>query len=362
MNENRFETIKGIPVVIPSYEPDEQLVELCEALVTSGITDICIVDDGSGEEYRSIFDRIETTYADENVRILRHSVNMGKGRALKTAFQDLLEHRQGLIGCVTADSDGQHTPKDIYRCMLELAGHPDSLIMGCRRFDGEDVPLKSRYGNELTRSVCQYLCGINVSDTQTGLRGIPAAFMKHLLNVPGDRFEFETRMLIECRDRVEILEIPIETVYDSKENHRTHFDPIKDSIRIYKIFGVMFLKYVFSSLSSCVIDLVLFAFFCRLLRGGGGSWYVMAATVAARVISAVYNYLINYRFVFRSNKSYSGSAMRYAMLAIIQMCASALLVTGGVMLFRGVSETLIKVVVDGCLFFISYYVQRKVVF
>ena len=133
MNENRSETIKGIPVVIPSYEPDEQLVELCEALVTSGITDICIVDDGSGEEYRSIFDRIETTYADENVRILRHSVNMGKGRALKTAFQDLLEHRQGLIGCVTADSDGQHTPKDIYRCMLELAGHPDSLIMGCRR-------------------------------------------------------------------------------------------------------------------------------------------------------------------------------------------------------------------------------------
>ena len=128
MNENRSETIKGIPVVIPSYEPDEQLVELCEALVTSGITDICIVDDGSGEEYRSIFDRIETTYANENVRILRHAVNMGKGRALKTAFQDLLERRQGLIGCVTADSDGQHTPKDIYRCMLELAGHPDRFV------------------------------------------------------------------------------------------------------------------------------------------------------------------------------------------------------------------------------------------
>ena len=159
MNENRSETIRGIPVVIPSYEPDEQLVELCEALVTAGITDICIVDDGSGEEYRSIFDRIETTYANENVRILRHTVNMGKGRALKTAFQDLLEHRPELIGCVTADSDGQHTPKDIYRCMLELAGHPDRLIMGCRRFDGEDVPLKSRYGNELTRRVCQYLCG-----------------------------------------------------------------------------------------------------------------------------------------------------------------------------------------------------------
>ena len=143
-------------------------------------------------------------------------------------------------------------------------------------------------------------------------------------------------------------------------NQNTH--SLVDSILIYKIFGVMFLKYVFSSLSSCVIDLILFAFFCKLLRGGGGSWYVMAATVAARVISAVYNYLINYRFVFRSNKSYSGSAMRYATLAIIQMCASALLVTGGVMLFRGVSETLIKVVVDGCLFFISYYVQRKVVF
>ena len=358
---NKAQT-NGIPVVIPSYEPDLHLLQLCEALTESGIRDICIVDDGSGDSYRHIFDQIETEFASRGVTILRHPANLGKGKALKTAFQALLDSRENLVGCVTADSDGQHTPQDILRCMEALQQNPGSLILGCRRFGGEKVPLKSRFGNELTRKVCQYVCGIDVSDTQTGLRGIPAPFMRDLLGVAGDRFEFETRMLVESRNKVPILEVPIETVYESKENHRTHFDPIMDSIRIYRIFGEMFIGYIFSALSSCVIDLLLFTLLCGALRGRGGTAYVIVATVIARIISAIYNYLINYRFVFKSQKSHSGSAARYATLAIMQMCASALLVTGGVTLLPGISETLIKLAADTCLFFVSYYIQRRHVF
>jgi glycosyltransferase involved in cell wall biosynthesis len=352
----------GIPVVIPSFEPDDQLVQLCESLIRIGICDICIVDDGSGDSFQPIFDTIKKKYSKNGIAVLHHDVNRGKGRALKTAFRELLDHRTGLIGCVTADSDGQHTPEDIFRCMRELAEHSDSLIMGCRRFDGKDVPAKSRFGNELTRKVCRYVCGVDVSDTQTGLRGIPSFFMQELLDVPGERFEFETRMLVACRDKIPIVEVPIETVYDSKEHHRTHFDPIMDSLRIYRIFGAMFLRYIFSAVSSCVLDLFLFALLCRALRGRGGTAYILAATVIARVVSATYNYLINYRFVFQSRKSRGGTAVRYASLALVQMSASALLVTGGVLLLPGFPETLIKVVVDTVLFFISYYLQRKLIF
>lgn len=362
MKSLHVEGTTGVPVVIPSYEPDEQLIQLCQALIDAGIYDICIVDDGSGGSFQPIFEQIENSYAESGVKVLHHDINRGKGRALKTAFSELLEHRTGLIGCVTADSDGQHTPEDISRCMRELVGHPDSLIMGCRQFDGDDVPFKSRFGNELTRKVCRYVCGVDVSDTQTGLRGIPTDFMRELLEVPGERFEFETRMLIACRDKYPIVEVPIETVYDSKENHRTHFDPIMDSIRIYRIFGAMFLRYIFSAVSSFVLDLLLFTLLCSALRGQGGTFYITAATVIARIVSAVYNYLVNYRFVFQSQKSRGQTAVRYASLACVQMFASALLVTGGVLILHGAPETLIKVVVDTFLFFISYYVQRTLVF
>lgn len=358
MNKNH------IPVVIPAYEPDEQLLDLCAALHEAGIEDVLLVDDGSGPEYRKVFDEAQQQY---HCTVLRHAVNQGKGRALKTAFNELLNREEPVLGCVTADSDGQHTPVDIRRCMEELQQHPQALVMGCREFTGDQVPFKSRFGNELTRKICSFLCGIRVSDTQTGLRGISHEFMKELLCVPGERFEFETNMLVACKNRIEIREVAIQTVYDSKEDHKTHFDPIKDSIRIYKIFGRMFFKYIVSSLSASALDLVMFTLFCTLLRSRL-SIYVAVATIAARVISATYNYVINYKLVFKSEQNHMASSVKYFCLAVSQMLLSALLVTLGVNLLIGhlfsasFPEVGIKIVVDGVLFFVSYYIQRKYIF
>ena len=220
--------------------------------------------------------------------------------------------------------------------------------MGSRNFDSEDIPWKSKLGNELTKKVCSYLCGIKVSDTQTGLRGIPHEFMKELMNVPGERFEFETNMLIRSRDKFEIIEIPIQTIYESKKDHKTHFDPILDSIRIYRIFGILFLKYIISSLSSSVLDLLLFSAFCGLLHSWNELYYVTVATAAARVISATKNRGI--------------SVMKYFMLAVCIMLSSALLVTFGVRLFSDSSEVFIKLIVDTALFFVSYKVQQVFVY
>jgi glycosyltransferase involved in cell wall biosynthesis len=240
-----------IAFVIPSYEPNERLLEVIKALnllleSKQGFPceeiepRIIVVDDGSSDEHQHIF-----TAASQlaNCVLLRHATNQGKGRALKTAISYCLTSFDDLRGMITLDSDGQHLPSDVIKCAKALLEAPDTLILGVRDFDGQNVPAKSRMGNKLTRNVFAYLCGVRVSDTQTGLRGIPTAFLPSLLNVSGERFEYETNMLVESKKKnIAIKEVVIETVY-IEGNKSTHFNPLRDSFLIYAIF----LKYIFSS-------------------------------------------------------------------------------------------------------------------
>lgn len=347
-----------IPVIIPSYEPDDKLIKLLEALEQAGISHVVVVDDGSGAQYETLFERAEEM---DNCTVLHHAVNLGKGRALKTAFNHCLRVYGESPGCVSADSDGQHTPADILACMRKLWENPQALILGCRDFDAPSVPARSSFGNKCTRKVFRYLLGLSVSDTQTGLRAIPALFMKELMQVKGERFEYETNMLIETKNlNIPILEVPVETVY-IEENKTSHFNPIKDSVRIYLVFG----KFLFSSLSSSVLDLLLFHILCMVLLPFGEEIreipYIVAATVGARVISAVYNFLINYRVVFKSKGNLAVTAGKYGLLAVCQMMCSAFLVNGLHGLIGG-TEVLIKMPVDVFLFFASFVIQREFVY
>lgn len=350
-----------IPIIIPAYEPDDRFIKVLKDLVDAELSPIIVVNDGSGPEYDSIFLEVKRIIKHEGL-VLNHDCNRGKGRALKTAFEYVINQYPDAIGVVTADSDGQHTVECIKKVQLELENNPNSLILGVRDFSSENVPWKSRFGNELTEKVFSYVAGVHITDTQTGLRGIPYEFLKELLDVKGERFEFETRMLLVAANRYTIKEVVIETVYDSKENHQTHFNPIKDSIKIYKILGEQFLKFIFSSVSSCLIDIALFALLCHIFRNNDSHFYLILSTVLARVISATYNYIINYVIVFRSKESKAKSAIKYIILACIQMLASAALVTLFCWIFKGLYEVIIKVFVDTFLFFVSYYIQRKIVF
>ena len=169
------------------------------------------------------------------------------------------------------------------------------------------------------------------------------------------------QMLLESSGEYPVLEIPIQTIYDSKDNHQTHFNTFSDSVKIYRILAKKYLKYVFASVSSCVIDLALFAVFCFLLKEKLPA-YITVSTVLARVISAVYNYTVTYKLVFASKQKVSVSGMKFFILAIVQMSLSALLVTAGCSLLPFIPEVAVKACVDCVLFFISYTVQQKYIF
>ena len=196
--------------MIPAYEPSGRLAALLEELVLGWPGPIVVVDDGSSASCSVVFDRARALGA----TVLVHGLNRGKGAALKTAFSYLLEQVPTVAGAVTADADGQHLPADIRAVARELGLHQDSLVLGCRRFDGNGVPARSKLGNNFMLGAMRVLCGVDVSDTQTGLRGLPASLMRRMLAVVRDGYEFETEMLVLARRAGGIFEVPITTVYE----------------------------------------------------------------------------------------------------------------------------------------------------
>jgi glycosyltransferase involved in cell wall biosynthesis len=223
----------GLAVLLPAWMPDAQLLPLVEALREHGFGALLVVDDGSGPEFATLFDAVA---AESGVRLLRHAVNLGKGRALKTGFNELLCELPSIEGVITADADGQHRVEDIVAVAAAMkrttAGESrERVVLGVRAFPS-GVPLRSRIGNLLTRSIFRFVTGATVSDSQTGLRGIPRALLPELMPLQGDRYEYEMTMLGHLyRNGIRLLEVPIATVYIDG-NRASHFHPIRDSIRI----------------------------------------------------------------------------------------------------------------------------------
>lgn len=228
-------------LLIPAWKPTQTLPQLIADLESRGFGTILIVDDGSPEACRAIFAEAAVS---TRVQVLRHELNLGKGRALKSGLQHLLTTRPGLTGVVTADADGQHLPEDIERVARELLEGGTRPVLGVRVFDGS-VPLRSRLGNILTRRMFAFLTGVTLRDTQTGLRGLPIGLLSPLVGLEGERYEYEMTMLAHlCRTGHPPLELPIATVY-TERNRGSHFNPVWDSLRIYR---VLLRFYVFSVL------------------------------------------------------------------------------------------------------------------
>ena len=342
-----------IVIIIPSYKPDKEIMMEFIQKVKAKFKNIVIVDDGSGKEYSQFFEELQN----QGLTVLKHHINFGKGRGIKTAFNYVLNNYPNIIGSVTADCDGQHYIEDIIKCAEKLKENPEKLVIGYRNFDEAQVPFRSRLGNKLTRAIFSTFVGIKITDTQSGLRAFGKNSMETFLKTSGERYEYETNMLIDCKQKnIEIAEVPISTVY-IRNNSLSHFNVVKDSIIIYKLF----VKYIISSLSSFMLDILLYTVFVSVLPqiNWKGITQIVIATIIARIISASYNFLINSKVVFKNQTK--NSIMKYFVLCIIQMFISAFAVSELFKILQ-MNSTLIKVVVDTIIFIINFVIQREWVF
>ncbi len=357
---------KSTVIIIPTLNPDRRLITYVQELVSTGFNKILIIDDGSSDETHSIFTEILSLNSDDtDITVFVHAINLGKGRALKDGINYYLTHlKDQYIGCgglVTVDSDGQHLIKDVIQIDEAIRRTDEKkIVLGCRDFDLDFVPFKSKFGNKLTRIIFRFCFGTDIKDTQTGLRGFTNSVLQDLLELFGERFEYETNVLIECvKMDVEIEQITIQTVYEN-ENAGTHFDPIRDSYKIYSLILRRFFVYITASLSSFIIDCTLFWLFCMFLPLED-TLRIYVATIGARVVSSLYNYTINKNVVFESKSKSKRTFCMYYVLCLITMLVSGTSVSLlYAMMQRG--ELIIKCIVDTILFLCNYKVQQKFVF
>lgn len=354
---------QDITVIIPSLDPDSRLLAVVEGIRKRGFTDILLIDDGSAQKNQHFFEEAVSRFG---CALLHHPKNLGKGRALKTAFAWYLENRSASRGCVTIDADNQHHPEDIEACVIKMLSllnaqqQPDSIVLGVRDFDAENVPPKSRFGNKCTSFIFRAFCGLKISDTQTGLRAFPQSVIPLMLEIDGERFEYETNMLLVCKNkRIPFAEQVIRTIYID-ENKTSHFRPIKDSLRVYGII----IRFFLSSICSFLLDYGIFNLLNILLKKLAKSPRLLIATVIARVISSLFNYTLNRKAVFRSDAPLKQTLLRYYILCVLQMFASYGLVFLLTLPF-GESKwvvALLKLLVDTILYFISFRIQQDWVF
>ena len=367
--------LKDCCVLIPSLEPDEKLPKYVKELAAGGFGQILVVDDGSGAQYQPIFEEIASW---ERCTVLHHPVNRGKGAALRTGFEHILNHTD-FQGVITADSDGQHTVPDTQHLADLLAPDKDELLLGSRDFSRKSkaVPPKSRMGNRITSCIFALLYGHWLPDTQTGLRALNRHMLSEQLTVTGDRFEYEMNQLIYCAaHHIKMRVVPIETVY-LNENKGSHFHPFRDSWRIYKLILTGFFKFISSSLIATLIDLGIFSlvnsYVLQYLMseskveffGEKLSARFLVATAIARVCSSVVNFMLNKNFVFRLQKS-KGALARYIILVICVLIVSSLsvsVISNWLNIApNSVLNTLVKAIVDTILFFLNFRIQKNWVF
>lgn len=213
-------------VLIPAYEPDEELVKLVPRLKEAGFA-VLVVDDGSGDGYRSIFDAVST-----QATVIAHERNRGKGAALKTGMRYIRDKWPECEYFVTCDADGQHRVEDVARVRDKLHGG-DNFVLSVR-IPKKGTPLRSKIGNSLSRVTYTLLANRYLSDNQSGLRGFARSHIDWLVEVEKNNYDYEMNMLYYAAKKgIRISTVPIETIYINN-NAASHFNPIGDTVRIYR--------------------------------------------------------------------------------------------------------------------------------
>jgi putative flippase GtrA len=322
-------------------------VELVRTVAQSHAGPIIVVDDGSGAEFAERFGQTELI---SSVHLLRHAVNLGKGAALKTGINFFLVTFPNFAGLVTADADGQHAADDILRVGAQLQAHPEVLILGTRQFDNR-VPLRSRVGNQISRALVHMLIGQRLSDTQTGLRGIPRSLLPHLLRIAVSGYDFELEMLITAKHLAyRMREESVRTIYVDG-NRTSHFNPILDSTRIYFIL----LRFGTLSLLTALVDNVVF-FTAYHFTGGIGR-----SQILARLVSVVFNYAFARRLVFLSKQEHRIVLPKYLLLVLCSGLLSYSLIRLLTSAF-GMNVMPAKLLAEGLIFIANFTIQRDFVF
>jgi glycosyltransferase involved in cell wall biosynthesis len=210
--------------IIPTYNNDQTLEDVIREILTY-TSDVIVVNDGSTDDTLSILERFP------DIQQIHIPVNTGKGWALRQGFRYAYE--QGYRYAITIDSDGQHFPDDL-PLFLEMAEqYPDSMILGARDMNTEEVPGTSSFGHKFSIFWFKVETGIKVLDVQTGFRLYPLRKISEIKWIISRKYEYEVEILVRLAWRgVNVVSVPVKVYYAPKETRVSHFRKFRDFTRV----------------------------------------------------------------------------------------------------------------------------------
>jgi glycosyltransferase involved in cell wall biosynthesis len=214
-----------ICILIPAYNAEETLGSVLKKIEPLKM-DTIVVNDGSSDETKRV--------ASENgAQLLEHPLNLGKGAALRTGFQYILQ--KGYQVVITLDADGQHDPSEIPSLLKIFQSVNPDILIASRSAEFGKMTFLRRFWNRLGVKAVARLCHSDITDSQSGFRLIRTEVLK-AVDLSTSRFETELELLIKaCKKGFGVLSVPIKT-QKVDGTGSSHFRPVIDTWLVCKIF------------------------------------------------------------------------------------------------------------------------------
>lgn len=336
MNQEINQEIKYIALV-PAYEPDNNLPRVVKELQENNF-DVVVVNDGSSLDYKEFFDAC-------NTKKISYPTNRGKGYALKKGYEYIKENYNNYI-VVTIDSDGQHKVEDAKNLCEYVKNNMDTLVIG-KRLRKDNVPLRSMIGNTITKFVFNLATGLDIYDTQSGLRAFSNKLIDYMLEIEGERFEYEMNVLLNLNQKnIKHKEIEIQTIYIDN-NKKSHFKTISDSFKIYGKIAEFKVK----PLVSFFMDLVIFAALIIATNK------IITSNLISKTISLALYYIINIKEIFKEKPKLKNILFQLLTI-IIYIIVSTFLI---IILSKIINKYTSKVIIELLLFIIIQKIKNKLI-
>jgi glycosyltransferase involved in cell wall biosynthesis len=217
--------ITSTAILIPAFNASHALPELITRLqkvLPEAL--LLVVNDGSTDDTAAVAERLHAT-------VVNHAVNKGKGAALQTGFEYVLQHCSADY-VLTLDADLQHAPEDAPKFFEALQQTQADIIVGWRRRSGTKMPVHRRMSNALTSFMVGTRTGTVIRDSQCGYRLMRKNVLQHVkLETAG--FEAETEFLIKAAKRNFVIEfVSVQTVYGDEKSYMTHWKTTKNFAKV----------------------------------------------------------------------------------------------------------------------------------
>lgn len=226
-NKETYSTLSGnkdICIVIPTYNNEQTIGKVVERTLQFSYP-VIVVNDGCTDSTMQLLKQFEG-----RITVINRQKNSGKGNALKSGLEQA--RALGFRYAITLDADGQHYPEDIPLFAKEIEEHPDTLIVGSRVLQNENMSKNSTFANRFSNFWFYIQTGKNLPDTQTGYRLYPLKKMKRLSWLTA-KYEAELELLVfSAWHGITLRPIPIRVYYPPREERVSHFRPFADFARI----------------------------------------------------------------------------------------------------------------------------------